>query len=64
MIAVPCVMLPEETIIEQEPEKEGEEAQDPESITPKEARLFFSGKKINRNFSRDMVPNLSKACLL
>lgn len=41
MIAVPCVMLPEETIIEQEPEKEGEEAQDPESITPKEARLFF-----------------------
>lgn len=34
-------MLPEETIIEQEPEEEGEEAQDPEPITPKEAHLFF-----------------------
>lgn len=38
-----CLMVPEGTIIQQEPEKE-EEAQDPEHISPKED-LFLKENK-------------------
>lgn len=60
MTADPCLMIPERTIIEQEPEKEGDAAQDPEHITSSKDLSF--GKKINRNSVRDRVSNLSKAC--
>lgn len=59
MTAVPCLMFPEGTVIEQEPKKEGDAVQDPEHITSPQS-LYF-GKKINRNAVRDRVSNLSKA---